>query len=270
MLVCVFFYAVLCGCTTPAARFARQADADGLVESVVQGTKFLHVVFAKNAAAARDGTLHVYLDGDGTPFVARTQVAADPTTRSRLVLDLMARDLAPAVLLGRPCYYQQTLEATCSPVDWTSGRYSEKVVASLQTALTQLHIRYAPRRMLLIGYSGGGVLAVLLAPRFADVAAVVTIAANLDTEAWTGLHGYSPLSDSLNPADRPALPPTLRQWHWFGAKDDNVPKEVAANFLRQAPLAHVTVVPDFDHACCWAEYWPVMLRSATQSIDAAP
>ena len=77
--------------------------------------------------------------------------------------------------------------------------------------------RMPPRSVVLIGYSGGGVLAVLIAPQVPG-SAVVTIAANLDVEAWARWHQYTPLSGSLNPATQPPLD-ALHEWHLVGDRD---------------------------------------------------
>jgi hypothetical protein len=44
-------------------------------------------------------------------------------------------------------------------------------------------------------------VASLVAARRHDVVRLVTVAGNLDHLAWTTLHGVSPLTGSLNPAD---------------------------------------------------------------------
>ena len=77
--------------------------------------------------------LHVYLDGDGTPMLG-SYPAADPTPRDPLVLDLMALDSTPSIYVGRPCYHGLS-GAPCSPSLWTSGRYSEPVVASMAAGI---------------------------------------------------------------------------------------------------------------------------------------
>ena len=44
--------------------------------------------------SAPAGALHVYIEGDGTPYVARHDFAADPTPRNPLMLRLMTLDPA--------------------------------------------------------------------------------------------------------------------------------------------------------------------------------
>jgi hypothetical protein len=108
------------------------------------------------------------------------------------------------------------------------------------------------------GYSGGGSLVMLLAARFQETTSVVTVAANLDVELWTHLHGYARLTGSLNPAAGPGLPVRVRQRHYVGERDGVVPPQVVA----AGPIAPGTlvVISGYDHRCCWTTLWPRVLH----------
>lgn len=116
-------------------------------------------------------------------------------------LDLMLQDLGPAVYIGRPCYFELGPADLCSNKRWTQERYSQDTVNSLNSAITHLLHSSDFQSVQLIGFSGGGALAVLIANRRNDINSVITIAGNLNTHAWTLHHGYLPLTGSLNPAD---------------------------------------------------------------------
>src|SRR5262249_18582832 len=118
----------LVACGTPTRAFSRYAHSLGMREEIVEGTVFGHVVFASGAPAS--GTLHVSLDGDGTPW-SLWAPSADPTPRNPLVLRLMALDPTPSLYLGRPCYHGLSQEPPCTEAFWTSARYSETVVSSM-------------------------------------------------------------------------------------------------------------------------------------------
>lgn len=184
--------------------------------------------------------------------------AKDPTPRNALVLGLMALDPNPAVYLGRPCYHGLSETPPCSSILWTRERYSETVVSSMAAALRRILATEGFHRVAWFGYSGGGTLAVLLAPRFSQTASVITVAANLDIDAWADLHGYDRLAGSLNPATQPPPPPSIRQRHYVGSKDRVVPKEVVA----RGPIDPDTLIilPTYDHTCCWAAIWPAVLN----------
>lgn len=171
----------------------------------------------------------------------------------------MASDPSPSVYLGRPCYHGLADSPPCSSVVWTSERYSEAVVSSMAAALRRVLDGSTFERVVWLGYSGGGALAMLLAPRFSETTDIVTVAANLDIDAWADLHGYTRLVGSLNPAHQPPLPPGIRQRHYVGARDHIVPKQVVARGSIDA--ATVVTIPSYDHTCCWPTLWPTLLAT---------
>jgi hypothetical protein len=128
------FVALCASCaTTPAVTFDRTALALGLEPDTLNGAGHpLRIYTSKHFDSAnqqaRKPSLHIYLDGDGRPFVHRTRVARDPTPQDALVLALLAIDPDPAVYVGRPCYHG--LEFDCDPRLWTTARYGEAVIAA--------------------------------------------------------------------------------------------------------------------------------------------
>jgi len=247
------------GCRTASEQFAQRAAERGLDAETVTGAGFEHLVLSRSRPPGP--LLHVYLDGDGTPSI-EGYPAVDPTPRNPLVLDLMTLDTTPAVYIGRPCYHGLS-GATCSSTLWTSGRYSEPVVASMAAAVGRVVAANGAARIVLIGYSGGGVLAVLLATRVPQTVGVVTIAANLDTDAWRDVHRTPHLRGSLNPAREPA--PSVPQRHYTGGRDAIVPVSIT----RQGATAgaEVIVVADYDHRCCWVTLWPTVLAALERDIS---
>ena len=245
---------VAAACGSPAQRFSGRAAALGMRAEVVLGSGFQHVVFWQAGQPSR--TLHVYIDGDGTPWVAG-RPAEDPTPRNPLMLSLMALDANPSVYLGRPCYHGLSKTPPCSSALWTGERYSEAVVSSMQAAARRILQSGAFDRVNWFGHSGGGTLAVLLAPRLPETAGIVTVAANLDIDAWAHLHGYPRLDGSLNPAMQPPIPPRIHQRHYVGGEDPIIPPAIVA----RGPIdpAALIVIPSYDHICCWTARWPAIL-----------
>jgi hypothetical protein len=117
-----------------------------------------------------------------------------------------------------------------------------------------------------MGHSGGGTLALLLAEQFTNTRAIITLAGNLDTDAWTAWHAYTPLRGSLNPALRPSLPASMMQRHYLGAQDGQIPPGLARRFAARHPEARVMVVPEQDHACCWSKIWPGILNDLEKRL----
>lgn len=258
VLICVLLAG---GCAlSPVTRGDRLAAAGGAERLTLPGTAFRHVVYSR-VPSADTRTLHVYVGGDGRAFVSRTRVARDPTPGRPLALELMLADPAPAIYLGRPCYHGTAADPPCSPLNWTTARYSEAVVDSVTAALSRLLATYPRARVTLIGYSGGGVVALYVAARLERVSTVVTLAAPLDVAEWARRHGYSPLLGSLNPADERKWPPALRQVHVHGAEDGNVPPDTVHRFEgRAGDTASFLVLAGFDHVCCWRERWSGLLQ----------
>lgn len=226
-------------------------------------------------AAGSAGLLAVFIEGDGHAWIDRRRPSADPTPRHPVALELAARSPAPAVAyLARPCQFIAADErAPCSPRLWTDGRFAEEVVASMDAAIDALKCRHAARRLVLIGYSGGAAVALLVGLRRDDVAGVVTVAGTLDHAAWTRHHGVSPLSASLNPADAPAGLARLPQVHFAGREDPIAPPELALAFaaaLPQPSAARVVVLDGHGHRCCWGEAWPALEREALAALAALP
>jgi pimeloyl-ACP methyl ester carboxylesterase len=232
-----------------------------MTSDVISGTEFQHVIF--RPARPPTSALHVYLDGDGVPW-RRGRPAKDPTPRDTLVLDLLLLDPSSSVYLGRPCYHGFANSPGCDAARWTGERYSDAVVSSMEAAAREILRRGRFKRVVWIGHSGGGTLAVLLAARFSETVAVVTVAGNLDIDAWADLHGYPRLDGSLNPAKRPPLPAGILQRHYVGDADEVVPKEIV---LRGASdLTAVTMIPSYSHRCCWTRIWPTILADLERAI----
>jgi len=245
-------------CATPGW---RDHVGGGWSEAVETGTDFKHRTLFKPGSGDE---LHIYIEGDGDLWRTPDQLSVDPTPEQPLTLQLMQLDPAPALMLGRPCYFE-TGDRRCEPNGWTAARYSPAVVASMNAVAARWAGRY--RGTVLIGYSGGGALAVLMAPGITQARAVVTLAANLDTPAWVRHHGYNDaiVGASLNPNAQPPLPTNVAQWHYAGERDTNVLPEWIAAFSARQDGAHLKIIAGFDHRCCWDRQWPALLAPAIGS-----
>lgn len=247
------FFAVH-GCARSTGKNRSLDDAASGEENYIGGDPFRHLV-VRHGIRERTGPVHVYLEGDGLPWITRTRVARDPTPRNPLALRLMIGDPGPSLFLGRPCYHGLADTPGCSPLLWTHERYGEDVVRSMTAALRNALKPDNDRELTLIGYSGGGVLAMLIAARVEQVRRVVTIAANLDIDAWADHHGYSRLRGSLNPATEPPLPSSIRQIHLTGGRDARVPPRLSRPVSDRQMNARFLVFPQSDHRCCWERDW---------------
>jgi hypothetical protein len=257
--------AVVVGCASPATRYNERAAGYGFERLVIQGDHFRHVLFIHNHTL--DGPLHIYFESDGTPWRNGHLPARDPTPLRPVALELMALDNGPAMLVGRPCYHGLVDDPGCDVGLWTDARYGEMVVRSLETAIRRWTGDTRP--VVLIGFSGGGALAMLVAPRLPCTEAVVTLAGNLDIDAWTAWHKYRPLEGSINPVSVAAQTNAIPQLHLAGENDRNIPPQLLHDALNQHGRAPV-VLSGVTHAHGWERYWSwTLTQIAGQGIQAA-
>ena len=205
--------------------------------------------------------LVVYLEGDGRGVV-RGRVTQDPTPGQPLSYELAEADPAQAVLyLARIGQYQPTQVGQEFQPYWSDKRLAEEAVAAASEAIDEAKLRLESKRIHLIGYSGGGGLALLLAQRRSDVASLVTVAGLLDTQWWVREKNYHPLTGSLNPADQADRLVYLPQVHFYGAFDPIIPEAMSSHFQALAPFTSFQRVEvQTNHWKNWAVWWPELLK----------
>jgi pimeloyl-ACP methyl ester carboxylesterase len=210
--------------------------------------------------ARRSPVLNVYIEGDGAAWPTPFHPPRDPTPMEPVALAMAAADPAPAVLyLGRPCQYLEAAElAACSPEYWTNSRFAPEVLEAYMAFLDRYKESSGASRLRMFGYSGGGVLATLLAARRTDVEQLVTVAAPLAVSEWTAWHKMTPLLGSIDPAlaVQGQLPLAT---HFVGGRDSVVPPRVVAIFAARTG-GNLHEVPEFDHQCCWSRDWRQLLE----------
>lgn len=255
---------LLAGCLAVPTYEQRQADANALAMAkdwhpVRLETQPFKLVAYLPRQASQAETLTVYIEGDGFAWASRSQPSSDPTPRTPVALQLALAQLqGQAVYLARPCQFIDAQKTGCHQRYWTDARFAPQVVQSMNEAVDEMKQVFKAKEIVLVGYSGGGAIAALLATRRDDVVRLVTVAGNLDHEAWTRHHRVSKLSGSLNPALEAAGLGALPQTHFIGSKDKVITPMLANQWpvpIRGSDSANVIVVQEFDHVCCWVENW---------------
>lgn len=240
----------------------------GLVtQEVVASSVFQHAIFRPSSPDPNNRPgVHIYIEGDGLPWRTPTQIASNPTSPHASMLHAMLTDPATALLLGRPCYYAdlEIADPQCNGSWWTSHRYSDDVVASMTILVERL--AQQDKDLWLIGHSGGGTLAVLIGARLQRPVTVVTLAANLDVDAWTAHHHYSPLFGSLNPLNHVPRNPQMRELHWYGSHDTNVLPPWPLHYCAQWRVACLPY--DGAHQD-WLAQWPSLLSRSLALLPSA-
>lgn len=244
----------------------RRVNADRLANA--QQWKSLHLAAGRFVLAAylpplqkKEETLTVYIEGDGFAWLTRSQPSNDPTPRNPVALQLALRHGKGAVAyLARPCQYVKEQETKgCEVAYWTQRRFAPEVIEATSLAIDALKQSIGASKLVLVGYSGGGAVAALVAAGRQDVVQIATVAGNLDHFAWTALHGTLPLEGSINPADAWESLQNIPQLHFVGESDHNVSIEVTNAYLARFPPQHrpkVFLIKGFDHVCCWVDQWP--------------
>lgn len=247
-------FMLLSGCATSTAERTSTMLNEGATQgfSPVRYGLAPPIVGMLRKAKTMPDVLWVVIEGDGRAWLSLREPSRDPTPVDAVGWRL-AKDLSGDALLylARPCQFLSAAELeACSVSDWTDARFSEKWVARMNAAIDAARRTTQAEHVVLAGYSGGGVMAALIAARRDDVSELMTVAAPLDHAAWTALHGVTPLTQSLSVLSVREKLFRLPQVHIAGAEDRVVPPGLLQDFLRAYPAdapAELIILPGIDH-----------------------
>lgn len=256
---------VLAACASmvqsPAERADTIARQAGFLAGQAQGNVRSHHRFVSHGSV-----LTIYIEGDGARWLKTDIPPADPTPENPLSLRLAAADAIsnPTVsvaYVGRPCQYLTREELKgCDSGLWRRARFSEAAIFQMSQSIDRLVQAHDSSSIVLVGYSGGGAMAALLAAKRRDVDCLVTIAAPLDTDTWASAMAVSRLDASLNPADFARQLSALPQWHFMGENDKTVPPTTAKLYHARMSVPSSEVIAGFDHETQWLRFWPDLLK----------
>lgn len=250
--------ALVCGLLLAAPVHAQdwkrfEIDAGGRLLAAALGP------VSQDPAGESGGVLTVVVEGDGRAHVRGGRPSDDPTPAKPVGLAIARAWTSGGQVawLGRLCQYTRRRDPRCRTEDWTVDRFAEPAISASNAAIDDLKARTGARRIHLVGWSGGGVIAAALAHRRSDVVAVTTMAAPLDVAGWTQAAGLSPLTLSPDVAALAQGPLAVPQLHLLGENDGvTPPAEVLSGVQKVAGgLGVVEVVPE-GHNCCWAQRAP--------------
>lgn len=273
ILASLALVAALAGCATSPTGWLQTPDARGRSLLVGSGFEILPISSPVLAAVQHERgapkLLTVFIESDGATWPRPWQPPDDPTPGNPLALHLAidhaartARPNEAVAYLGRPCQYLAPAQLAACPLSWwTRGRFGREPLALLSAQLDALKLRAPGAALRLVGYSGGGAAAALLAAQRGDVACLVTLAAPLDTDAWTQAKKVSPLSESINPLGMAATLRGVPMSHFSGSADSVVPPGVNQRFLQLAQTQEV-VKTGFDHDGQWQKAWPALVKDS--------
>ncbi len=246
-----------------------QAPTKGLKKELVKGGDFWITTYQKIENKSEPYVF--YIEGDGLTYTPEgNKVYSNPTPIRQTLINLAAMDKRPNVVyVARPCQYTpMELNPKCNPSYWTDKRLSDDSVAAINDVINKINTNH--QKFSLVGYSGGGGIAVLVAARNSMVKDIITIAGNLDHRAFTSHHGVTPLANSLNPIDYAKLIKHIPQLHISGAKDKVIPPFIAQKYVAESASLCVrgSVMQNIDHRSGWAEVWDgVIAKPLKCSMD---
>ncbi len=211
------------------------------------------------------GAATVYIEGDGFAWIDRRTVSPNPTPLTAMGLQLATSDGAQNVIyFARPCQYVDlTRETSCHQKYWTSHRFSSDVLSSHSQALDIMKEQFSLDGFHLVGFSGGGAIAALLASQRNDVLSLRTVAGNLDHVALNKARRVSPLSGSLNPMTDAQKLQNLPQIHYSGNQDTTVPSWVAQGYVNavgNSNCARTQIITGASHTDGWLPAWRELSR----------
>jgi hypothetical protein len=251
--------------TTPFEHAHSLATQAGFKPIALKTQHFDLKAFIKPSANPDYG-ITIYLEGDGRPWASSFRPPRDPSPLDPLGLRLATvASMAPIAYIARACQFldAKALES-CPSRYWTYARFAPEVVNATSLAVDQLKTRTNSNRVHLVGFSGGGVIAALVAAQRKDVASLITIAAPLDLRVWTEHHGITPMYGSLQPTDFVETLHKIPQIHFVGTNDAVSPSLVQQSFLTklgQPTTARIVAIEGYNHQCCWAENWSKLLNN---------
>lgn len=215
---------------------------------LVKGDKFQIYTYQKITDPSKEYA--IYLEGDGYIFYS------DPTPMNPMLIRLASLDHRPNVIyIARPCQYAiENNTGVCNSSYWTTKRMSEDSVNAMNEVINKITHN---KPINLIGFSGGGGMAALIAARNPKVQSIITIAGNLDHIAFNNYHRSMQMTESLNPIDYADKIRLIPQLHLSGANDRAVPPFIAEAFVKKSnsKCVYNKTFPNFTHSKGWEMIW---------------
>lgn len=241
------------------------ANSHGFTSKLVRGGQFLIYTYQKITDSALP--YYIYIEGDGF-IIDRGTISKDPTPRNPLLITLASIDHRPNVIyIAKPCQYSlSTNRDVCNNSYWTGKRLSDDSVESINEVINKIAKN---NDVNLIGFSGGGGLAALIAARNHKVKSIITIAGNLDHVAFNKLHHTEPMTASLNPIEYAKLINHIPQLHLSGAEDKIVPPIIAESFTEKSHsrCVHQKTYQGCSHAKGWSLIWGDIIKKPVVCTD---
>ena len=252
-----------CASHSPEAIAVAISERAQLRKAELKGGEFILRVYYRFDRPS--SPLYIYLEGDGRAWLSKNRASRNPSPKNPIGLTLAAQQHKGNVLyIARPCQYVSfEKNPKCEFPYWTGKRFAPSVIDSLSSVIDIGKKRAGAEKLEIIGYSGGGAVAVLVAAGRSDVSGIRTVAGNLDHRVWTQHHKVDPLRGSLNAADVAEKVAHVPQIHYVGSKDENIGHYVAESFRTKAVRENcikIQMVKGASHSEGWEQIWPDLIN----------
>jgi len=236
----------------------------GFQKSIIKTKDFLLMTYTR---FQKEGfPVSVYIEGDGYAYAGRHRVSPNPTPKNPMGLKLALVDTFQNVIyIARPCQYVPIKDdPNCHQDYWTAKRYASEVMDATNEAINILKHKLGFKQIRLIGYSGGGTVAAILAATRNDVVDLRTVAGNLDIELFARHHEVTPLIGSMNPIDFADTLINIPQIHFVGENDDIITETITNSYLDKLMeydpnlrCVQVQRISGVSHAKGWETVWQI-------------
>lgn len=262
----LFFFALtLNGCNSLQQRFDTAtsiANENSFSKQTLHGSQFNIVTFYKISSATPTATL--FIEGDGLAWLSKKRISPNPTPINPIGLKLATHDHSSNIFyLARPCQYLDLKsEKNCDLPYWTSKRASTEIIESINEAISRIKQQFNIDTFRLVGYSGGGTIATIIATYRDDIEDLRTVAGNLDIDVFVKQHNISPLSGSINPVDYAEKLVSIPQQHYISYNDEIISQNITESYISHLKKydqgLHCVQVIETDvpsHSTGWENYW---------------
>jgi hypothetical protein len=254
-----------CVSHSPEATAVAISDRAQFQQAELRGGDFiLRVYYRFDSPGA---PLRIYLEGDGRAWLTKTRASRNPSPKNPIGLYLAAQEHVGNVMyIARPCQYvsfEKNLK--CEYPYWTGKRFAPEVIDSVSAVIDSGKKKAGAGKLEIIGFSGGGAVALLVAARRSDVSGIRTVAGNLNHKVWAQHHKVDPLKGSLNAADVAEEVANIPQVHYVGSQDENIGRFVAESFRSKAGKDNcikIEMVKGASHSKGWEQAWPDLISVA--------
>ena len=182
----------------------------------------------------KGGHARLYIEGDGPtwlnggPAAYEPLISTNPTPENPVALHLATHDAGENVfVVNRPCQYlsghRPDPQKGCESRLWQEERYSPEIIDTVSKTMDDIKKRYGITSFDVIGYQGGGVIALALTLDRKDIGSVRTVATPLDTNLLTQRYKVPAMTGSVNPVEFSARVVNVPQIHYFGHLEEDIP-----------------------------------------------